>query len=120
MLSMAFGLMATGVVGTIGTSAGFNPFTGVFLGLFLGGIFSIPFVVVFCGLIWLRAAWVDRHPILFVGGGAVLTCGVIAAALPEILPFAAVGIAVAGVTYLLRSFMAARRAAKKLTPLPVV
>ncbi|MCE7797571.1 hypothetical protein LWE61_13550 [Sphingobium sufflavum] len=60
-----FGLSVTGSYGTIGTTAGFNVITGSFLGIFLGGLLSVPWIIALSILIWFRASWIERHPLIF-------------------------------------------------------
>ncbi len=67
----AVGLSVTGMAGTIGTAAGFSP-GGAFLGLFLGGVISVPWMIALAVVIWFRGAWLEQHPFVFAAGGPLL------------------------------------------------
>jgi len=66
-----FGLSITGIAGTIGTTAGFS-IEGAGLGLWLGGLLSVPWVVVVGLLVWWRGGLIDRHPFAFATIGPVV------------------------------------------------
>ena len=68
------GLWTVGMYGTIGTTAGFSVLGGA-LGLFLGGVLSIPWLVALAAIVWFCAPKLDRHPIIFVLIGPLLVCG---------------------------------------------
>lgn len=70
-LAHTFGLCITGIVGTIGTSAGVS-FDGVGLGLYLGGLLSLPWMAVLGFVIWFRGRQIDRHPLAFAIIGPVV------------------------------------------------
>ena len=70
-LAHAFGLCVTGIVGTIGTTAGLS-FDGAGLGLYLGGLLSLPWMAALGVLIWFRGRQIDRHPIAFAIVGPVV------------------------------------------------
>jgi hypothetical protein len=65
------GLSVTGMAGTVGTTAGFSP-GGAFLGLFLGGVVSLPWMIILVVVIWFRGAWLEHHPFAFAICGPLL------------------------------------------------
>jgi hypothetical protein len=70
----AVGLFAAGVVGTIGTTAGFS-LSGGGIGLFLGGLISIPWLAGIAVLIWFYGSQIERHPIAFALIGPLMVVG---------------------------------------------
>lgn len=74
VIAHAAGLWTAGMVGTIGTTAGFS-IAGGGLGLFLGGILSIPWIVALAAIIWFYGSWIDKHPFLFAFIGPMAVCG---------------------------------------------
>lgn len=73
-LAHAVGLWVAGMAGTIGTTSGFS-FAGGGLGLFLGGILSLPWIIALVAVVWFWGGWIERHPFAFVLIGLVVVCG---------------------------------------------
>jgi hypothetical protein len=71
------GLYGVGVLGTIGTSAGFDIFGG-WLGVWLGGIVSVPLIVPVLLLAAHFATIVDRHPVWFATCGPFVVGSIVA------------------------------------------
>lgn len=69
----AFGLCMTGIAGTIGTSEGFG-IDGAGVGMYLGGLLSLPLLVALGAVIWWRGRQLDRHPVAFTIIGPVVVC----------------------------------------------
>lgn len=69
-----FGLCVAGVTDTIGTTAGFN-IGGAGLGLWLGGVLSIPWMAILGGVIWFRGTMIEDHPFLFATFGPAFVIG---------------------------------------------
>jgi len=74
VIAHAVGLWTAGMVGTIGTTAGFSVLGGG-IGLYLGGILSIPWISALAAAIWFYGKWIDKHPYVFALAGPVITCG---------------------------------------------
>ncbi|MBY8826821.1 hypothetical protein [Hephaestia mangrovi] len=70
----AFGLSIAGIADTIGTTAGFN-IGGAWLGLWLGGVLSIPWMLILGAIIWFRGRVIEDHPFLFAVLGPPLVIG---------------------------------------------
>ncbi len=70
----AIGLWTAGMAGSIGTTAGFSVAAGG-LGLFLGGILSLPWIAALAAVIWFYGGWIERHPFLFALIGPAIVCG---------------------------------------------
>jgi hypothetical protein len=71
--SHAVGLWVSGMLGTIESTAGFSVGGGWF-GLFIGGLFSLPWMVILAIMIWHYSGWIERHPILFALIGPIAVC----------------------------------------------
>ncbi|WP_144096082.1 hypothetical protein [Croceicoccus sediminis] len=78
LFSHAIGLSVTGMFGTIGTTAGFSV-GGAGLGLFLGGIISIPWIAALMAIILFYGRLIERHPFYFAILGPIIVCGTYAA-----------------------------------------
>ena len=70
----SFGLCLAGVADTIGTTAGFDIW-GAGLGLWLGLVLSLPWMVILGLVIWLRGTMIEDHPFLFVTFGPMFVIG---------------------------------------------
>lgn len=73
LVAHAVGLWVAGMEGSIGTTAGFDFFSGA-LGLFLGGVISIPWIAVLAATIWFQGGVIERHPLLFAIIGPITVC----------------------------------------------
>jgi hypothetical protein len=112
IVAHAVGLWASGMASTIGTTAGFSV-AGGGLGLFLGGILSIPWMIALAILIWFYGGWIDRHPVLFAIVGPVVVCGSYALLAGAFLDAVAVSSVTSSIWYLLLTmWMRFRRAAQ--------
>jgi hypothetical protein len=74
VVAHAVGLWTAGMVSTIGTTAGFSV-AGGGLGLFLGGLLSLPWMMGVAAVVWLYGGWIERHPLVFALTGPVVVCG---------------------------------------------
>ncbi len=88
------------MVGTIGTTAGFSVGGGG-LGLFLGGLLSIPWMAVLATVIWFYGGWIKRHPFLFALIGPIVVCASYALLAGAFLDAVAVSSVTSSVCYLL-------------------
>lgn len=100
IIAHAMGLWASGMASTIGTTAGFTV-AGGGLGLFLGGILSIPWMLAIAILIWFYGGWIDRHPVLFAVVGPVVVCGTYALLAGAFLDAVAVSSVTSSICFLL-------------------
>lgn len=88
---------------TIDTTAGFNVMGGL-LGLLLGGIWSVPWVIALTGLIWLYGEWIERHSLVFAMSGPPIVCAISALIGPPFfLKFVAISCVASSVAYLVLS-----------------
>jgi hypothetical protein len=71
-LSHLIGLCIADLYGTVGTTAGFGSGFGV--GVFAGGIISIPLFLCLCVVIWIFAEQLERNVVAFCIGGPALVC----------------------------------------------
>jgi len=71
MLSLAVGLLIAGIIGAIGTDT--DVATGAFLGLWLGGIISMPWALAIVAVISFKPGWTARHPFIFAACAALVT-----------------------------------------------
>ncbi len=92
------GLWTTGMVGTIGTTAGFSVGGGG-LGLFLGGLLSLPWMIALAIVIRFDGGWIERHPFLFAVIGPVVVCASYALLAGAFLDAAAVSTTTSSVCY---------------------
>lgn len=74
LIAHAVGLFAAGVAGTIGTTSGLS-FSGGGLGLLVGGMLSIPWLVVIGVFVWFQGGLIERNTIGFAVLGPILVCG---------------------------------------------
>lgn len=102
IIAHAMGLCASGMASTIGTTAGFSV-AGGGLGLFLGGILSIPWMLALAIFIWFYGGWIDRHPVLFAVVGPVVVCGTYALLAGAFLDAVAVSSVTSSICFLLIS-----------------
>jgi hypothetical protein len=72
-LSHFLGLCVADLYGTTGTTAGFGSGFGV--GIFAGGIISIPWFLCLCVMIWLFAERIERNVLAFCICGPAIVCG---------------------------------------------
>lgn len=100
VIAHAIGLWASGMAGSIGTTAGFS-FSAGGLGLFLGGILSIPWMVALAVFIWFRGGWIERHPVVFAVVGPIIVCGTYASPTGAFLDAVAVSSLTSAICYLL-------------------
>lgn len=73
LVAHAVGLWIMGTAGTIGTTAGFD-LAGGALGLLLGGILSVPWLVTLAAVIFFAAKWIDRFPWALALAGPPIVC----------------------------------------------
>jgi len=99
VIAHAAGLWTAGMVGTIGTTAGFSV-AGGGLGLFLGGILSIPWIAALAAIIWFYGGWIEKHPFLFAVIGPVVVCGSYALLAGAFLDAVAASSITSGASYL--------------------
>lgn len=64
-------MWTAGMAGTIGTTTGFSV-AGGGLGLSLGGLISLPWIVALAVVIWRFGGWIALHPIQFAVVGPVV------------------------------------------------
>lgn len=74
LVAHAFGLCVTSIVVTFRTTSGFS-FAGAAFSLFIGGLLSIPWMIVLAALIWFRGEMIAKHSILFAVFGPALVSG---------------------------------------------
>ena len=67
------GLFATGLYGSIGTTAGFGSDVGT--SMFLGGVLSIPWFCALLLVIWFFGTWLSRHMLVLCLAGPFVVCG---------------------------------------------
>lgn len=107
--SLAIGLAFMGILGTVGTTRGFDPLGGAIFGLFFGTILGLPWALGLTAVIWFAPWFVDRHPALFVVGGGLATCAYLTLFDLNILIYAAPAVFATAISYLLLTFSARRR-----------
>ena len=73
VIAHALGLWTSDMLGTIGTTAGFSV-GGGWLGLFLGGLISLPWLAALATVIWFYSDWIERHPFVFALIGPLVVC----------------------------------------------
>jgi hypothetical protein len=88
------------MAGSLGTTTGFSFLTGG-LGLFLGGILSIPWMVALAVFIWFCERWIERHPVVFAVVGPIVVCGTYALLTRAFLDAVAVSSFTSAICYLL-------------------
>jgi len=71
-LSHLFGLSIADLYDTIGTTAGFGSGFGV--GIFAGGMISIPWFLGLCVVVWLFGEQLERNLLAFCIGGPAVVC----------------------------------------------
>lgn len=99
LLSHAIGLSVAGMVGTMGTATGFSV-GGAGLGLFLGGIISVPWIAALTAMIWFYGRVIEQHPVYFAMLGPIIVCGTYAATFGAFLDFVAVSSVASSFCYL--------------------
>ncbi|CAN5188960.1 hypothetical protein BH10PSE2_BH10PSE2_09220 [soil metagenome] len=62
------------MVDSVGTTSGFSILSGA-LGLFLGGMLSIPWVILMFILVWIWGSFLERHPLWFSTVGFTVVVG---------------------------------------------
>ena len=107
----AIGLWTAGIIGSIGTTAGFS-FSSGGLGLLLGGILSLPWMLAVAIAIWFNAAWIERHPFAFIATGMAVVCGSYALLGGAWLDAVAISSGTSSLCYLLHVAWTKHRAAK--------
>lgn len=100
VIAHAVGLSAAGMADTVGTTAGFSV-GGAGLGLFLGGLLSLPWIAALAALIWYYASWIERHTVLFAVAGPMIVCGTYALLARAFLEEVAFSSVAASITYML-------------------
>lgn len=100
IIAHAVGLSVTGMAGTIGTTAGFSV-GGAGVGLFLGGLLSLPWIAALAAFIWYFGSCIERHAVLFAVAGPMIVCGTYALLAGAFLEKVAVSSVAASATYLL-------------------
>ena len=100
VIAHALGLWVAGMVGTIGTTAGFR-FSGGGLGLFLGGVMSLPWMAGLGVLIWFCSDWIERHPFIFALIGPLVVCASYALFVGAFLDATAISSVTSSLCYLL-------------------
>ena len=93
--------------GSIGTTAGFSFLAGG-LGLYLGGLMSIPWMVALIALIWFYDGLIERHLFAFVLIGPVFVCGTYALLGGAWLDAVAISSVASSVCYLLLTLWSRR------------
>ena len=74
LIAHVCGLGVSGISDTIGTTSGFS-IAGAGLGLFLGGLLSVPWMIALGVLIWFQGRTIETHPVIFAVFGPALVCG---------------------------------------------
>ena len=108
------GLWIVGVLGTIGTTAGFS-LSGGGLGLFLGGILSLPWLAVLLVVIHFYGGWIERHPVAFALTGPPLVDASYAVSFGGFLDAGAIASASASAFFLLLTWLGTRAMQARLT-----
>jgi hypothetical protein len=80
LLAHACGLAICGMCLTIGTTAGFS-ISGAGLGIFLGGLASIPWIVGLMAAVWFYGGLIEQHPFYFALLGPLIVTGTYALSL---------------------------------------
>ena len=73
LVAHAIGLWIIGTVGSISTTAGFDLAGGV-VGLLLGGILSVPWLMALATIVFFAAKWIDRFPWALALAGPPIVC----------------------------------------------
>ncbi len=74
LISHVCGLCVSGISDTIGTTSGFS-IEGAGLGLFLGGLLSLPWLIALGALIWFQSRTIETHPVIFAVFGPAVVSG---------------------------------------------
>jgi hypothetical protein len=82
----AVGLSVVGIAGTSPEVA----FLGLFIGIFMGGILSLPWMIALAILILIRGEWLEQHPVVFAICGPLSVIGswLVLAGSPWLIPVA--------------------------------
>ena len=111
-IAHVLGLWATGMMGTIQSTAGFSIGEGAFIGIFLGGLLSLPWIIGLAGFIWFYGGLIERHPFAFAVIGPLVVCGTWAVTFGGMLEAVAISTVVSSFCYFLLTFFGRwRRAA---------
>ncbi|HUD30329.1 MAG TPA: hypothetical protein VMQ93_15785 [Novosphingobium sp.] len=104
----AIGLFTTGVADSIQTTAG-PSISGGGIGLFLGGIISIPWLVAIAIIVHFYGGLIERHPIAFAIIGPVIVSGTYALSAGVFWQEAAISSVVSTVCYIPFAFWQRQR-----------
>lgn len=110
VIAHVVGLWTAGMVGTIGTTAGFSVGGGG-LGLLLGGLLSLPWMAVLATLIWFYSGWIKRHPFIFALTGPIVVCASYALLGGAFLDAVAISSVTSSICYLLLVLVSRLRSA---------
>lgn len=114
-LAHILGLWAAGIMGTIQSDAGLDLGEGAFIGIFLGGLLSVPWLLGLAAIIWFYSDRLERHPILFALLGPLVVCGTWAVTFGAMLEAVALSTAVSSACYLVLVFSARWSRAETVT-----
>jgi hypothetical protein len=92
------------MMATIQSDAGLSIGGGAFIGLFIGGLLSVPWILCLAGIIWFFGAAIARHPVKFAVIGPLLVCASWAITFGGMIEAVAISTTVSSLCYISLTF----------------